>query len=111
MPNNGCCGQGLVFPRAKVTQELLPLFRSTRWSKVPTDSFIEEHAGETGGLRWALTPVVMQHVGGQSSHGVYRGGGMTPSGIWNYGFEEYDAASLAMEHLLESRRLDEDASP
>ncbi|KAI3332239.1 hypothetical protein HD806DRAFT_519018 [Xylariaceae sp. AK1471] len=98
MPENACCGQGLVFPRAKVTDELLPLFHSNRWSEVPTDSFIEEHADLTRGLRWALTPVVMQHVGGQSSHGVPRGGGMTPDGIWNYVFEDYDAISLATEH-------------
>ncbi|KAI1205632.1 uncharacterized protein F4807DRAFT_277788 [Annulohypoxylon truncatum] len=101
MTKNACCGQGLVFPRTTVSNELLPHFRSNRWSQVPTDSFIEEYAEETGGLRWALTPVVMQHVGGQSSHGVYRGtyGTMTPSHIWNFGFESNDAERLATEHL------------
>ncbi|ORY56401.1 uncharacterized protein BCR38DRAFT_379527 [Pseudomassariella vexata] len=100
MPQHACCGQGLVFPRATVADDLLPLFRNNRWSKVPTDSFIEEHADATGALRWALTPVVMQHVGGQSSHGVFRGmyGNMTPSYLWNFGFEENDARSLAAEH-------------
>ncbi|KAI0411548.1 hypothetical protein F5X98DRAFT_357019 [Xylaria grammica] len=91
MSENACCGQGLVFQRSKVTEELLPLFRNNRWSEVPTDSFIEQHADASRGLRWALTPVVMQHIGGQSSHGVYRGGGMTPNNIWNYGFEDLDA--------------------
>ncbi|KAI1119964.1 hypothetical protein F5Y10DRAFT_273532 [Nemania abortiva] len=100
MPKSACCGQGLVFQRSMVTNELLPLFYNKRWSEVPTDSFIEEYADSKQGLRWALTPVVMQHVGGQSSHGVYRGGGMTPTRLWNYGFEEYDAGSLAKEHIL-----------
>ncbi|KAI2469562.1 hypothetical protein F4781DRAFT_393911 [Annulohypoxylon bovei var. microspora] len=106
MTKNACCGQGLVFPRTTVANELLPHFRSNRWSQVPTDSFIEEYAEETDGLRWALTPVVMQHVGGQSSHGVYRGtyGTMTPSHIWNFGFENNDAEILAAEHLRASHQ-------
>ncbi|KAI0880039.1 uncharacterized protein GGS22DRAFT_198361 [Annulohypoxylon maeteangense] len=106
MTKNACCGQGLVFPRTTVTNELLPHFRSNRWSQVPTDSFIEEYAEETGGLRWALTPVVMQHVGGQSSHGVFRGtyGTMTPSHIWNFGFESNDAERLAAEHAKFNRQ-------
>ncbi|KAI1376889.1 hypothetical protein F4677DRAFT_418431 [Hypoxylon crocopeplum] len=100
MPENACCGQGLVFPRATVADELMPHFRANRWSEVPTDSFIEEYADATGTLRWALTPVVMQHVGGRSSHGAFRGtlGDMMPSRLWNYGFEENDADSLAAEH-------------
>ncbi|KAI0468347.1 hypothetical protein F4859DRAFT_212133 [Xylaria cf. heliscus] len=98
MPENACCGQGLVFQRSKVTEELLPLFHHNTWSEIPTDSFIEQYADTSKVLRWALTPVVMQHVGGQSSHGVDRGGGVIPNKIWNYGFEDYDAGSLAMEY-------------
>ncbi|KAI1445909.1 hypothetical protein F5Y02DRAFT_408165 [Annulohypoxylon stygium] len=106
MTKNACCGQGLVFPRTTVSNELLPYFRSNRWTQIPTDSFIEEFAEETGGLRWALTPVVMQHVGGQSSHGVFRGtyGTMTPSHIWNFGFERNDADRLAAEHSRVNRQ-------
>ena len=102
MPENACCGQGLVFPRTTVVDELLPHFRRNRWSEVPTDSFIEEYADATSALRWALTPVVMQHVGGRSSYDVSRGnyGDTTPAGIWNFAFEENDAAALAAEHLL-----------
>ncbi|KAI8631836.1 hypothetical protein F5Y19DRAFT_463027 [Xylariaceae sp. FL1651] len=106
MSENACCGQGLVFPRSTVVNDLLPLFRHKRWNKVPTDSFIEEYADKTGALRWALSPVVMQHVGGQSSHGVARGdlyGNLSPSRIWNFGFEDSDAQSLTAEHL----RMDE----
>ncbi|OTA76410.1 hypothetical protein M434DRAFT_18494 [Hypoxylon sp. CO27-5] len=101
MPKNACCGQGFVFPRTTVVNELLPFFRSNRWSEVPTDSFIEKYADATGGLRWALTPVVMQHIGGQSSHGVSRDtyGNLTGGNIWNFGFEENDAETLAAEHV------------
>ena len=100
MPKNACCGQGLVFPHTTVARDLLPLFRSSIWSEVPTDSFIEKHADNTGGLRWALTPVVMQHIGGKSSHGVLRGtyGDMTPSHIFNFEFEGNNADKLAKEH-------------
>lgn len=101
MPSHACCGQALVFPRATVLNDLLPHFKENRWSKKPTDSYIERYADKTGGLRWALTPVVVQHVGGQSSHGVERGdkfGNLAPKRIWNYRFEENDAKDLVAEH-------------
>ncbi|KAG6286928.1 hypothetical protein E4U46_004484 [Claviceps purpurea] len=100
MPANACCGQGLVFPLSTVVGELLPLFRDNRWSESPTDSFIEDYADATGRLRWALTPVVMQHVGSKSTYEVdkSRYGNMTPSDIWNFAFERNDARRLAEEH-------------
>ncbi|KAI0185340.1 hypothetical protein EV127DRAFT_456313 [Xylaria flabelliformis] len=91
MDKYGCCGQGLVFPRATVINEILPLFRSNISSTVPTDSYIEQYADDTVGLRWALTPVVMQHVGGQSSHKGRRGDTYGPSHLWNFDFERNDA--------------------
>jgi hypothetical protein len=101
MPKYACCGQALVFPQTTVVNELLPLFRGNRWSESPTDSFIEDHADATGGLRWGLTPAVAQHVGGQSTYNTDKGpyGNMTPSDIWNFEFEENAASSLAEEHL------------
>ncbi|KAI0448495.1 integral membrane protein [Xylaria acuta] len=98
MDKYGCCGQGLVFPRSTVINDLLPFFRSNISSTVPTDSYIEQHADNTGALRWALTPVVMQHVGGQSSHNGRRGDTYGPSRLWNFGFEGNDATQLAAEH-------------
>ncbi|KAI0435923.1 integral membrane protein [Xylaria telfairii] len=97
MDKYGCCGQGLVFPRSAVINSLLPLFRSNSSSTVPTDSYIEQYADRTGALRWALTPVVMQHVGGQSSHNGRRGDTYGPSRLWNFGFEGNDATQLAAE--------------
>ncbi|KAI1424855.1 integral membrane protein [Xylaria sp. FL1777] len=98
MDKYACCGQGLVFPRSTVTEDLLPFFRSNMWSNVATDSFIEQHADETGALRWALTPVIMQHVGGQSSHSGRRGDTYGPKHIWNFEFEDNDPYQLADEH-------------
>ncbi|KAG6006665.1 hypothetical protein E4U21_006810 [Claviceps maximensis] len=102
MPANACCGQGLVFPVSTVLTELLPLFRENRWSGSPTDSFIEDYADATGGLRWALTPVVMQHVGSKSTYETHESsyGDMTPGDIWNFAFETNDVGRLAEEHLL-----------
>ncbi|TGJ88507.1 hypothetical protein E0Z10_g251 [Xylaria hypoxylon] len=108
MDKYACCGQGLVFPRSTVTQDLLPFFRSNMWSKVSTDSFIENYADQTGALRWALTPVVMQHVGGQSSHNGRRGDTYGPSHLWNFGFEGNDATQLAAEHALAQDQLIDD---
>ncbi|KAI9150457.1 Oxidoreductase BOA1 [Paramyrothecium foliicola] len=100
MSEHACCSQGLVFPQETMVNELIPLFREKRWTKINMDSLIEEYADSIHGLRWALTPVVMQHVGGRSSHGKHRDkyGKMTPKHIWNFDFELNDAASLANEH-------------
>ncbi|KAI0469406.1 integral membrane protein [Xylaria cf. heliscus] len=98
MNRYACCGQGLVFPRPAVINELLPLFRSNLLSTVPTDSYIEQYADNRTALRWALTPVVMQHVGGQSSHTGRRGDTYGPSRLWNFEFEGNDATRLAAEH-------------
>ncbi|KAI6780211.1 uncharacterized protein J7T54_002990 [Emericellopsis cladophorae] len=100
MERNACCGQGLAFPRNVIEHELLPSFHNNRWSETPADSFIEDYARATGGLRYALTPVIVQHVGGKSSYGAKRGklGIMTPGKIWNFGFERHDPQVLAREH-------------
>ncbi|KAG5992826.1 hypothetical protein E4U43_003661 [Claviceps pusilla] len=105
MPANACCGQGLVFPLSTVLAELLPLFRRNRWSGSPTDSFIEDYADASGGLRWALTPVLMQHVGSKSTYETRKSryGNMTPSDIWNFAFETNDVGRLAEEHILANK--------
>ncbi|KAI1816624.1 integral membrane protein [Poronia punctata] len=108
MDKYACCGQGLVYPRTTVSENLLPYFLKHRWAETPTDSLIEQYADETGALRWALTPVVMQHVGGQSSHSGSRGGRYGPKRIWNFGFEANEATRLALEHSeVNSRTIDD----
>lgn len=96
MPSHGCCAQGLVFQRETVEDELMGLFKETRWVRRAADSVMERYADRTGALRWALTPVVLQHVGGTSSHGIVRDkyGVLAPDRIWNYGFEEYEYQEL-----------------
>lgn len=100
---NICCGQGFVFPQSAI-DPLLEAFERVRWESVPTDTFIEDYGDLTGGLRWALTPVVMQHVGGQSSYGEPGISVMTPSDMWNFAFEQNNAEALASEHEANDRR-------
>lgn len=95
---NICCGQGLVFP-SSVVDPLLTAFEGARWAQTPTDTFIEDHADATGTLRWVLTPVVMQHVGGLSSYGDPGIDLMSPSETWNFAFEQNKADVLAKEHF------------
>ncbi|ATY63381.1 hypothetical protein A9K55_007848 [Cordyceps militaris] len=96
--DNICCGQGLVFP-SSVVDPLLTAFEGARWAQTPTDTFIEDHAATTGTLRWVLTPVVMQHVGGLSSYGEPGIVSMSPSDTWNHAFELNNPDDLAKEHF------------
>lgn len=100
MQKYGCCGQGLVFPQDQVNESLLPFFREHRNSTLATDSFIEDYGDRYDELRWAVTPVLLQHVGGKSSHGVARDryGNMTANRLFNFGFETNSAEALAEEH-------------
>ncbi|KAI0021293.1 hypothetical protein F4780DRAFT_778807 [Xylariomycetidae sp. FL0641] len=103
MPKFACCGQGLVFPREQITDHVLPVLQQARERldfPTPVDSLIEKYADRNDALRWALTPVVLQHVGGKSSHGVRRNkfGTMTPTKIFNFQFETNDPDALAAEH-------------
>ncbi|KAI1296947.1 integral membrane protein [Xylaria venustula] len=97
----GCCGQGLVFPQKQVTDHLLPLFRNTIDSHAAVDTFLEDYANEKDELRWAVTPNLIQHVGGKSSHGVgdQVQGRITSNMPFNYDFETNDPAELTHEHL------------
>lgn len=103
MQKYGCCGQGLVFPQDQVNANLIPAFQKHQNSTtLATDSFIEDYADRHDELRWAITPVLLQHVGGESSHGVARDrfGNMTANRLFNFGFETNNAAALAEEHHI-----------
>ena len=102
MPKYACCGQGLVYPQDRVDSDLIPLFRRSRNSTLATDSFIEDYADRHDELRWAVTPVLLQHVGGRSSHGVPRSqyGVMTAVWLFNFAFETNNAEALAEEHQM-----------
>ena len=102
MPKYACCGQGLMYPQDRVVNDLIPLFRDSRNSTMATDSFIEVYADQHDELRWAVTPVLLQHVGGKSSHGAVRStyGDLTANWLFNFGFEANIAEVLAEEHQM-----------
>ncbi|KEQ98601.1 hypothetical protein AUEXF2481DRAFT_26962 [Aureobasidium subglaciale EXF-2481] len=101
MPRYGCCSQALVFPRSSALS-IINLFQDKKLGFV--DSLIEEFADQNGGLRWALTPSVVQHIGRKSSKGDDFGTASKYSmsvaeKLWNFGFEENDGEELRREHL------------
>ncbi|KAI0599598.1 hypothetical protein F4775DRAFT_118585 [Biscogniauxia sp. FL1348] len=100
MHKYACCAQGLVFPQEQVVRHLLPMYRDTRDAHAAVDTFLEDWADEHDMLRWAVTPVLIQHVGGKSSHGAgdQRTGRLTDDMPFDYSFETNDPVSLAEEH-------------
>ncbi|KAI1137673.1 integral membrane protein [Hypoxylon sp. FL0543] len=111
MHQYGCCAQGLVFPQRQVLDHLLPLYRNTQDSHAAVDTFLEDWANDHDGLRWAVTPVLIQHVGGKSSHGAgdQELGSLTDDMPFDYSFEMNDPIKLAKEHkswIAELRKMD-----
>ncbi|KAK8093020.1 hypothetical protein PG999_014607 [Apiospora kogelbergensis] len=100
MQKYGCCGQGLVFPQQQVVDHLLPMYANTTDDHAAVDTFLEDWANARNSLRWAVTPVLIQHVGGKSSHGVgdQVSGRLTDDMPFDYMFETNDPVKLAMEH-------------
>ncbi|KAI1391749.1 uncharacterized protein F4822DRAFT_104532 [Hypoxylon trugodes] len=100
MHQYGCCAQGLVFPQRQVVNHLLPLYRDTQDNHAAVDTFLEDWANSHDSLRWAVTPVLIQHVGGKSSHGAgdQESGLLTDDMPFDYSFETNDPIKLAKEH-------------
>ncbi|KAI0839352.1 integral membrane protein [Hypoxylon sp. FL0890] len=100
MHQYGCCAQGLVFPQRQVLDNLLPLYRNTQDDHAAVDTFLEDWANHHDSLRWAVTPVLIQHVGGKSSHGAgdQESGSLTDDMPFDYSFEMNDPIKLAKEH-------------
>ncbi|KAJ6191129.1 hypothetical protein N7519_001150 [Penicillium mononematosum] len=108
MPQFGCCSQAFVFPRSRIP-DLTELYERKRLGYV--DMLTEEFANENGEIRWAVTPVVMQHAGRRSSKGM-NNDPYTPlkhknkaeltevEKLWNFRFETQDAETLREEHVL-----------
>lgn len=101
MDNFGCCSQGLVFPRDMVPG-LIDWYQEKKAGFV--DMLTEQYADRFGYSRWALTPSVIQHVGGKTSKddGLNRDGkGLSEAEtIWNYEFERFRAVELREDHDL-----------
>lgn len=98
MQKYGCCGQGLVFPQRRVVEDLLPLYSSTNDSRAAVDTFLEDYADAHDELRWAVTPVLIQHVGGKSTHRGEDYDGFTDSMPFDFNFETNDPVQLVREH-------------
>lgn len=100
MPKYGCCGQGLVFPQHRVVDDLLPLYRHTTDAHAAVDTFLEDYANANDELRWAVTPVLIQHVGGKSSHGAgdQVHGQITDKMPFDFTFEMNRPEQLSREH-------------
>ncbi|KAK8037445.1 hypothetical protein PG991_000791 [Apiospora marii] len=100
MQKYGCCGQGLVFPQQQVVDHLLPMYANTTDDHAAVDTFLEDWANARDSLRFAVTPVLIQHVGGKSSHGVgdQVAGKLTDDMPFDYMFETNEPVKLAMEH-------------
>lgn len=101
MPRFGCCSQSLVFPSSRAA-DLIDWYGSKKVGFV--DVLTEELADRDGELRWALTPSVMQHVGGKSSKGDDFGKDSkyhmsVAEKLWNFAFEGNDPQRLREEHL------------
>lgn len=92
MPKFGCCAQGLVFSSSTATKTIGHL-REVGAGFV--DELIEAWANDKGYVRWAITPSLLQHIGGHSSKGDDLGDKAkwdrsVAEKIWNFGFELYD---------------------
>ncbi|KAI0010832.1 hypothetical protein F4779DRAFT_276023 [Xylariaceae sp. FL0662B] len=100
MHKYGCCAQGLVFPQDEVVENLLPMYRDTDDNHAAVDTFLEDWATAHDRLRWAVTPVLIQHVGGKSSHGAgdQERGSLNDDMPFDYSFELNNPDRLAEEH-------------
>lgn len=104
MAGNGCYSQGFVFQNSKVS-ELVDWYESKKVGFV--DVLTEQLADEHQELRLAITPAIIQHVGGSSSKGDDFGkNGKSARSIAqqirNFDFELNDAAKLHEEHVREA---------
>jgi hypothetical protein len=102
MNNFGCCSQGLVFSRG-MAQNMIEWYEDKKIGFV--DMLTEEFGNIHGLSRWAISPSVLQHVGGKSSKGDDTGGNAkyertVAEKIWSFEFENYNAVKLRNEHNL-----------
>lgn len=102
MNNFGCCSQGFVFQQS-MAQNMVEYYSHRRVGFV--DMLTEQYGDESGYPRLALTPSVLQHVGGRTSKDDgspenTKGQRSEAETIWNFGFENFDAEELRQEHLM-----------
>lgn len=103
MDQHGCCGQGMAIQKAMV-QDLLDWYEGKEVGFI--DSLTEDFATQTGNLRWALFPSVLQHMGTKSSKDT-SDRRVRYNRIWNHAFEMNDPFVLKDEHDAEMRAYTE----
>ncbi|KAF5137565.1 hypothetical protein E5D57_001344 [Metarhizium anisopliae] len=87
----GCCSQVMVFPREQVAS--LVRFLGTRRGQV--DLLLNEWAEEASLARYALYPVMAQHMGVDSARGTVVD---EAQAIWSMAFEDLEPAELDRDH-------------
>ncbi|KID98656.1 integral membrane protein, partial [Metarhizium majus ARSEF 297] len=87
----GCCSQVMVFPREQVSS--LVRFLGTRRGQV--DLLLNEWAEEASLARYALYPVMAQHIGVDSARGTVVD---EAQAIWSMAFEHLEPAELDRDH-------------
>ena len=100
MARFGCCSQAFVFQQSRVP-DLIEYYSAKKIGFV--DMLTEELADRDNEIRWALTPNVMQHIGGKSSKGddfsdAAKHDRSVAEKIWNFAYEDNDADALRLEH-------------
>jgi hypothetical protein len=100
MNGEGCCTQGMIYPRDQVGA-LLDYFDERKSGQ--TDSLIEEYSERTGLSRLALAPQVIQHVGRYSSRD---NDATTTKSTWAFWFETYKAKKLKQDHEQSFHKID-----
>jgi hypothetical protein len=110
MPQGGCCAQGIILPATKI-----PMLGA--WYDEQHIGFVDSLAErlaneqpEKAGMRWALSPAVIQHVGSKSSKGDNWGsdkpGEMSEAEkLWNFAYELNDPFVLRAEHDRASGKM------
>ena len=85
MQHFGCCTQGLIFPLEMVPRAIHAIQTADN-PRYYVDLTLERRADAQGLIRYALTPPLLQHIGGRSSKGSSFDEGA--ASIWSFAFEE-----------------------
>lgn len=94
MEGFGCCTQGMVFPRRSVPRLVEHLQKAAEIHR-PYDVATNDYATERGLERFALYPVMVQHVGTMSIINPDRG---NENRVWSMAFESLSAKKLSADH-------------
>lgn len=89
----GCCSQALVFPRAQA-KAVIDFLRLRKDGQV--DLFLDDLAREAGLKRFALYPVMAQHIGLSSARNTQES---EAQAIWSVAYEDLDHTAVAEEHV------------